>query len=131
MKSRFGFSLIELLIVITLMSLILGLVAPLGFNMVQKAQAQTEYLALQQKVFGFSNQAFVSGHIVELQFAQESMTVIRHRYQQESSRFSEKHVFDYIEVSQPSRVLFNRNGIASVPSIDITVRNQQKQLVFE
>ena len=63
---RLGFTLVELLIVLTIVGLTASLVAPLGAKQFEKARAQEEWLTLRRTVDGLAFRAFALGRETEL-----------------------------------------------------------------
>ena len=61
-----GFTLIEILLVVVLMSVLIALVAPLGIQQVEKARAQAEWLTLDREIGRLSLDAFIRSDFVTL-----------------------------------------------------------------
>jgi len=63
-----GFTLIELMIVMSIVALLMGMVGPLAINSVEKAQAKQEMLTVKNWLRKVSYRAFTTGqvHIVKL-----------------------------------------------------------------
>ncbi|MEW6989430.1 type II secretion system protein [Colwelliaceae bacterium 6441] len=62
-----GFTLIELMIVMSIMALLMGLVGPMMMNSLEKAQAKQELLTAKQWFKKISYRAFSSGEILYLE----------------------------------------------------------------
>jgi prepilin-type N-terminal cleavage/methylation domain-containing protein len=61
-----AFTLIELLIVFSILGLLLALVAPLGARQMDKARAQEQWLVLERTVEGLAFRAFAEGREARL-----------------------------------------------------------------
>lgn len=66
MKSTRGMTLVELLIVFTIMGLLVSLVAPSSTKLLDKARAQEEWLVLDRTIDSLAFRAFADGKYVEL-----------------------------------------------------------------
>lgn len=66
-KSRAGFSLIELLVVISIMAAIMALVGPLTVRSVESAQAQTELVSIERWINGWGRKAFLTGSVISVE----------------------------------------------------------------
>lgn len=66
-RSHHGFTLVELLVVFTIVGLLVTLVAPLGIRQIDKARSQEEWLILQRTVEGLAFRAFAQGAEVDLE----------------------------------------------------------------
>ena len=68
LRNQQGFTLIELMIVMTIVALLVGLVGPLAINSLEKAQAKQEMLTVKNWLRKISYRAFTTGqeHIVRL-----------------------------------------------------------------
>lgn len=66
MRAARGFTLVELLIVLTIMGLLVGLVGGVGVNRFEKARAQEEWLIVERLVRGLAFEAFAHGREVDL-----------------------------------------------------------------
>ena len=69
-----GFTLVELLIVLTIIGLTASLVAPLGAKQFEKARAQEEWLTLRRTVDGLAFRAYALGRDTELHAQGASLT---------------------------------------------------------
>jgi len=66
-KLEAGFSLIELLVVISIMAAIMALVGPLTVRSVESAQAQTELVAIERWINGWGRKAFLTGSVISVE----------------------------------------------------------------
>jgi len=115
-----GFTLIELLVVLTLMMLVVTLVAPMGVDMVDKAQSQTEYVKLQTMLKKISNKAFLSTNDIKVEFKDNVMTVSLGL-----DDISEIYFTNLLFSKDTKEVVFNRNGFPSVQQVKVIVHNKE------
>jgi len=115
-----GFTLIELLVVLTLMMLVVTLVAPMGVDMVDKAQSQTEYVKLQTMLKKISNKAFLSTNDIKVEFKDNVMTVSLGL-----DDISEIYFTNLLFSKGTKEVVFNRNGFPSVQQVKVIVHNKE------
>jgi len=115
-----GFTLIELLVVLTLMMLVVTLVAPMGVDMVDKAQSQTEYVKLQTMLKKISNKAFLSTNDIKVEFKDNVMTVFLGL-----DDISEIYFTNLLFSKDTKEVVFNRNGFPSVQQVKVIVHNKE------
>ena len=66
MRRERGFTLVELLVVFSIMGLLAALVGPLTVRQVEKAHGQEDWLVLERTVEGLAFRAFAEGHAVQL-----------------------------------------------------------------
>ena len=140
-----GFTLMELLVVMTLMSVFMALVAPLGINTVNKARAQTEYVKMQSVLKRQANRAFVSGANIELILQQNMIAIYqtpaKHPPErnnassnidtwdaQDNHQPDDEYIFEYITFPEVTHIVFNRNGIPS--AYGVTVLVGQKEIEY-
>lgn len=69
-----GFTLVELLIVLTIVGLTASLIAPLGAKQFDKARAQEEWLTLRRTVDGLAFRAYALGRGTEIRVEGTAMT---------------------------------------------------------
>ena len=101
-----GFTLVEILLVVLLSSFIVALVAPLGINQVDKARAQSEWLALDREVDRLSLGAFLRGSFVTIDAAGRQLVWETDGGERGVIEF--RHLF----FSPEQRITINPNGIA-------------------
>lgn len=98
-----GFTMIELLTVITIMALLITLVGPTSLKFVSKAQAQSEFIQLKNDLKKISYLSFVSATVHELNFNQSHSTMIKNNKKTKT--------FNYQHLSfPPQNVEFNSRG---------------------
>lgn len=117
-----GFTLIEILLVLVLGTLLVGLVAPLGVNQVEKARAQSEWLTLEREVRELALQAFLKSDHVTVHAAGHELAW-QSLYGEGGSMS-----FEQIYFAQEQTITFNPNGIADAPHIEVVQRERTRRL---
>lgn len=117
-----GFTLIEILLVVLLMSVLITLVAPLGIKQVEKARAQSEWLTLNRELGRLSLDAFLRSDFVTLVAAGKQLAW--------ASDGGEQGVieFEHLFFSPEQRLTINPNGIADPFEITVVQRERQRTL---
>lgn len=117
-----GFTLIEILLVVLLMSIVLALVAPLGIKQVEKARAQSEWLTLDREIGRLSLEAFLRSDFVTLVAAGRQLAW-------ESDRGEKGAIeFEQLFFSPVQQVTINPNGIADPFEIVVLQRERQRTM---
>ena len=117
-----GFTLVEVLLVIALGALLIGLVAPLGVNQVEKARAQSEWLTFEREVRSLGLRAFLKNDYVTLNASE-------HELEWQSARGDGGTLsFEQLYFSPEQTVTFNPNGIADAPTIELLQRDRKRRL---
>lgn len=125
MGSRFntsGFSLIELLIVVSIMMTLLGLVGGSLTTGVGRAEAQTEVVSVYNLVKKTGVRAFTSGQTLVLSLDQNQAKLIDSNDNLVSSVHYAHLLFDR------QQIIFNSNGLPNLFAIGIQVRGIPKTL---
>ena len=117
-----GFTLIEILLVVLLMSITLALVAPLGVEQVDKARAQSEWLALDREIGRLSLNAFLRSEFITLYAAGKQLAWETDDGDQGVIEF------EYLFFSPEQLLTINPNGIADPMEITVIQREQQRTL---
>lgn len=117
-----GFTLVEILLVLALGALLVGLVAPLGVNQVEKARAQSEWLTLEREVRSLALQAFIRNDYLTLRAAGHELAW------QTARGDSGAMTFDQLYFEPEQFVTFNPNGIADVAFIELLQRERRRRL---
>ena len=120
MRGARGFTLIEILLVVLLGSIVLALVAPLGVEQVEKAQAQSEWLELDRKVGRLSLDAFIRSDFVTLYAAGKQLAW------ESDGGASGVIEFDHLFFSPEQQVVINPNGIADHAGIEVLQRERRR-----
>ena len=122
LRKTCGFTLIEILLVVLLTSILAALVAPLGIVQVEKARAQSEWLALDREIGRLSLDAFLRGDFVTIYAAGKQLAW--------ESRSGQQGVieFEHLFFSPDQRITINPNGIADRPVIEVLQRDRRRSL---
>jgi len=130
-----GVTLIELLVVITIMMTMVALVAPLAINTVNKAEAQSEYLAFCSVLRRASVKAFVNGSGITITLDQNNLIVSiisltlgdSQRANPIENKIIIERTYEYLSFPE-TEIKFNKNGMPNLTKINLTQRNKIKQL---
>jgi len=117
-----GFTLVEILLVVVLMSVLIALVAPLGIQQVEKARAQAEWLTLDREIGRLSLDAFVRSDFVTLVAAGKQL-----EWQFDDGRKGAIE-FEQLFFSPEQQVTINPNGIADRLQIEVLQRERRRTL---
>ena len=117
-----GFTLIEILLVVTLMSIVLALVAPLGIKQVEKARAQTEWLTLDRELGRLSLNAFVTSEFITVNAAGKQLA-----WESDSGKQGVIE-FEQLFFAPDQLLTINPNGIADPFEITVMQRERQRTL---
>ncbi len=112
-----GFSLIELLVVISIMAAIMALVGPLTVRSVESAQAQTELVSIERWINGWGRKAFLTGSVISVE-ARNGQLIAETDGQSIDARA--------LELWQPAESLqieFSSAGLPSVTRIELVSGN--------
>lgn len=111
-----GFSLIELLVSLAIAATLVALVGPLGYRSVERAQLQTEMVALKRWLDRQGHDAFIAGSQVQVVWVDEKTLVAHHGKASVRTR-QLNHLRRVAEA--PSPIFFSSSGIPSKPTIDL------------
>ena len=116
----YGFTLIELMIVVVIIALGAGLIGPLSLKELNKSKAKIEYLELRNTLKTMTTVAYARGFGYQVVLAAKTMTIISANGEQ---------VYNYEHIVLP-RVSFyiNHNGFPSVDSLVVMVGKKQQSL---
>jgi len=117
-----GFTLIEILLVVLLLSVTLTLVAPLGVEQVDKARAQSEWLTLDREIGRLSMNAFLQSEFITVHAAGKELVWESDAGEQGVI------VFEHLFFSPEQRLTINPNGIAEPMEIEVLQRDRQRTL---
>ena len=121
-RTQQGFTLIEVLVVMLLVSLLITLVAPVGAKQVEKARAQTEYLELDRQIGRLALDAFLRSDFVTLNAAGKELA-----WEFESGGRGAVE-FEQLFFGAEQRVVINPNGIANPQLLVLLQRDQSRTL---
>jgi prepilin-type N-terminal cleavage/methylation domain-containing protein len=120
LRKQQGFTLIELMIVMSIVALLMGLVGPLAINSLEKAQAKQELLTVKNWLKKISYRAFTTGqtHIVKL----AGKNVMLYSKGQQTMPI-ENRDFEAL-FFQPQELIYNKKGIVSPSNLVGTYKGQ-------
>ena len=121
-RTQHGFTLIEVLVVMLLVSVLITLVAPVGAKQVEKARAQTEYLELDRQIGRLALDAFLRSDFVTLNAAGKQLAWEF----EEGGRGSVE--FEQLFFGTEQRVVINPNGIANPQLLELLQRDRPRTL---
>lgn len=119
-----GVTLLELLVVITLMMSLLGLVGGSAIKSVERAQAQAELISVYSLIKKTSVRAFASGGGASLRFLESGVDI----YLGETLRAQKN--FEHLQF-QAQELYFNRNGMPNSLQIEVTIRGFERSLELQ
>jgi prepilin-type N-terminal cleavage/methylation domain-containing protein len=108
-RTQRGFTLIEVLVVMLLVSVLITLVAPVGAKQVEKARAQTEFLELDRQIGRLAMDAFLRSDFVTL-----------------NGRGAVE--FEQLFFGTEQRVVINPNGIANPQLLELLQRDRPRTI---
>ena len=122
-KRAYGITLIELLIVISIMMTMLSLVGGFTLQTFKKAEAQTELISFYSLIKKAGMLAFTSGGNVVLRLSENQVTVIvRDNVRSEKS-------YEYLSF-ESDEIFFNRSGLPHNFDLTLNVNGQKKSINF-
>lgn len=116
-----GATLLELLVVVTIMMVSVGLIAGSTLDSVDRAAGQTEVIAVYSLVKKASVRAFASGNSVLLKFSVRQVEVYV------GDKLLSKSTFEHL-IFDVQSLRFNRNGMTDTLSIHVDMRGIDKTI---
>jgi len=120
-KLNNGFTLIELITVMSIMVIILSLVGPLTIKFIDKAQAQSEFITLKNSLKKVSYLSFASATPQMLTF--ENKQLIISKPNTENKKFT----FKFLTFS-PQKISFNSRGYTSPEVLTLSFLNDKQDI---
>jgi prepilin-type N-terminal cleavage/methylation domain-containing protein len=112
-----GFTLVELLIVMSIMGLILSLVGPLALNMIDKAQAQSEFISFKNNLKKISYISFASATEHSVTLDVQTISILKADESIQQSQFK------YLQFPS-QKITFNSRGYPFPESINVSFNNK-------
>ncbi len=122
MKRSSGFTLIEISVVMVLMMLLAGLIAPLTAREIDKSNARVEFLSFKNVLKEYSAKAFTRGTAFRIDLDGKTISIF-------NSTEEVNHTFDYISFPQQS-FLINGNGFPAVDEVTVDVLTQTRIITY-
>jgi len=121
LKTQHAFTLIELMIVMSIVALLMGMVGPLAINSLDRAQAKQEMLTVKNWLRKVSARAFSTGqaHVVKLSGKNVQLYV-----KGDEQNLIENKTFESL-FFQPQLVSYSKKGFVSTGIVEGTYRNRQ------
>lgn len=116
-----GFTMIELLIVLSIMATLMGLVGPLTVNSLNKYQAKVEMVEVKSLVSRYSNLAFLKGEAIQLVFRGHKVT------REIDDELIDEFTFDSLSF-YPTTLSFNQSGIPDITEIKLLVSEKETNI---
>jgi prepilin-type N-terminal cleavage/methylation domain-containing protein len=125
-----GFTLIEILVTLTLLALVLGLVAPMGVRSFERAEAKSEAILLQRYLLTARERAYSLGRPLSLTFegTQVSMRFTPDPKFTQTPEPVKPLKFDYL-FFQPQEIQLNELGFVS--PYELTYRQGEQERVID
>jgi len=124
MRRDSAFTLVELLIVLTILGLLLGLVGPLAVDRFEKAQAQEEWLTLERTVSSLAFRAYAEGRSVELRGQGGRLTWQSRDGEPRQLEF--RHLF----FDPPQHVVVNPNGVSDPGALALRQSGRERSIAL-
>lgn len=117
-----GMTLVELLIVFTIIGLLVSLVAPSSTKLMDKARAQEEWLVLDRTVDSLAFKAYAEAQYVELTAQERTLQwTVGGKPQGVLS-------LNYLRFDKPQQVVINPNGLADVAEMSVLQADRKRAL---
>ena len=118
-----GFTLIELMIVMSIVALLIAIVGPLAIKSLEKAQAKQELLTLKIWLKQISYRAYIGGQNLQLSLSGKRVQLKT----SDGENLIKQEEFDYL-FFQPQQLSFNNRGFVTPLLITGTYRKQFLEL---
>jgi prepilin-type N-terminal cleavage/methylation domain-containing protein len=117
-----GMTLIELLIVITIMGFLSSLVVPDVRNQIERASAQEEFMRLQSELNTAAFLAFSKGGNVTVIASGSELTIFRSQLEQK------RHQYSYLFFDPKQKFEYLNSGYATREKLTVTQRGRVKEI---
>jgi len=115
---NFGFTLIELMIVMFIVALLMSIVGPMAINSVEKAQAKQEMLTVKNWLRKISHRAFTTGKVYQLSLEGKKAELY---IVNENHKLVRVETLEYVFFS-PQILTFSQKGFVTPEAIQGTFR---------
>ena len=123
-KRAAGVTLLELLVVITIMMSLLGLVGGTAIKSVERARAQAELISVYSLIKKTSVRAFASGSGASLRFLESGIDIYL------GEALHARKTFEHLQF-EAQQLYFNRNGMPSSLQLEVTMRGFERSLELQ
>ena len=117
-----GMTLIELLIVFSIVGLLVSLVAPASFGVVDKARAQEEWLILDRLVGTLSFRAYSESREITLEAKEQTLKWFYDGEQQGVLTLS------YLRFTQPQRLVIRASGLSDQEQLSVAQAERNRPI---
>jgi prepilin-type N-terminal cleavage/methylation domain-containing protein len=117
-----GFTLVELLIVFSIVGLLVALVAPMGVRQMDKARAQEEWLVLDRTIESLAFRAFAEGRAVTLEARGKELEW------QVGAEPPRSLVLNHLFFDPSQRITIDANGLADHDTIEVRQANRPRTI---
>ncbi|WP_206484700.1 type II secretion system protein [Thalassotalea sp. G2M2-11] len=118
-----GFTLIELMIVLSIVALLMTMVGPFALNIIDKTQAKQERLSIENWLRKVSSLSFYSGQVLWIEFNGRLVSLYNPKKQQTIEEIRFESLF-----FQPQKLVFNNKGKTEQKVIQGTFNGQKISL---
>ncbi len=119
-----GFTLIEIMIVMSIVALLMGLVGPLAIQNLEKAEAKSELMSVNNWLKQVSYRAYIGGQELTLKLNGKEVQL----FTTKNAKLIKKQSFEYL-FFQPQQLVFNNKGFVSPTKAEGSYRG--KPLVLD
>jgi prepilin-type N-terminal cleavage/methylation domain-containing protein len=124
MRKTRGFTLVELLVVIALMTLVLSLVGPLGQTQLDKSRATEEWIRFKNEVISNQKSAYLQGRPRVLELNGKIMTI-------KTAQVQPDRVVEFSQIFfEPQQISINAHGFSTPLQVQAVVRGQKRDFNF-
>jgi prepilin-type N-terminal cleavage/methylation domain-containing protein len=117
-----GMTLVELLVVFTIIGLLTALVAPVGGDVMARAQSQEEWMRLDRTLEGLAFKAYAEGRVLEID---ARGTRLAWKVDGSEAGFLN---FEHIFFEGRQTIVINSNGVADRSSLSLRQRGRPRQI---
>jgi len=118
-----GFTLIEIMIVMSIVALLMGLVGPLAIQNLEKAEAKSELMSVNNWLKQVSYRAYIGGQELTLKLNGKEVQL----FTTKNSKLIKQESFEYL-FFQPQQLVFNNKGFVSPTKIIGSYRGKPLEL---